>query len=283
MREEDTIDSDNYIAIGDHVIAVTMSAKGSTIQGRVIEVEGKEFGRRAYVVEAVEESTSVATQLLLREDEFIFEVERGDSWVLVPSYLLPERAEQKAKRAVRNAERRLRAKVPLFADQFKLPEPASQAMISSVARRRTEILLREHLAAIRSTSLRSKVQSVVSADQYASLVQKRSKYPRSAVYGIEFWQEQLEHVQNTGQPRICGEELPTIQADSHPEWLRPDAEILWTPPRGSRTVRVLFVGSRSVLVKILGRPPIDYDPKEFPNGNLWTSVRELAPSLAPRQ
>jgi hypothetical protein len=34
-------------------------------------------------------------------------------------------------------------------------------------------------------------------------------------------------------------------------------------------VKVLFVGCDSVMVKIQGEPLVDYDPKEYPYGNLW--------------
>jgi hypothetical protein len=58
---QQAIDPDNYVAIGDRVIAVAISARGSTIQGMVIEVKGIEVGRRSYAVEAVAESASVAS------------------------------------------------------------------------------------------------------------------------------------------------------------------------------------------------------------------------------
>ena len=87
------IDADNYIVAGDNVIAVPKSIAGTPIQGRVLEVVGQEIGRREFILETDGSHWLMDGALGLPENLFVFEVERGDAWVQVPGYLLPEEAE----------------------------------------------------------------------------------------------------------------------------------------------------------------------------------------------
>jgi hypothetical protein len=62
--------------------------------------------------------------------------------------------------------------------------------------------------------------------------------------------------------------------------LKVDEQVVWMSPTGPKNVRVLFIGSRDVMLKIIGVPIADYKPREFPFGNCWVCWEELRPLVA---
>lgn len=270
------IDAENYIVIEDRIIAVPRSMKGNATHGRVLEIIGEELGRREFVIEVAADTCSDVRKTVLREESVIFQVERGDSWVAVPPYLLLEVANAKAQRSVANTRKRVQRKVPLFANQIEITAPSAEQMVGRVAKDRHESLQREHEQAMHSNELRRHVQALVTMEQFAILVNKRTRFPRSPLYGIHFWRKQAEHIRETGEPEIYVPQV-SIGERLKIEWLKPDKDVLWLTPKGPRSVRVLFQGTFDVLVKIAGQPITDYDPLEFPYGNVWVSPEELRP------
>jgi hypothetical protein len=51
---------------------------------------------------------------------------------------------------------------------------------------------------------------------------------------------------------------------------------------GLKRVRILSVGNKEVMVKIMGEPMTDYDPRVFPSGNAWLTLDRLRPAYAQR-
>jgi hypothetical protein len=270
------IDPDNYIVVEDEVLAVPRSMNGNSIRGRVLAIEGQVFGLREFIVEV--EGTHWLTDgaLGLPENLFVFEVCRGDTWVSVPLYLLPNEAVAKVERSQLNTRRRIQAAVPLFASQIEVKVSSADEMMNRINGSRRETLQRDHDAALRSTNLRVQVQSLVTALEFAALTDMRSRYPRNALYGIEFWTGQLQHIHDTGHPRIFIPPSPINQSLNIP-WIRPDAQVNWRSPSGPKSVRVLYIGSREVMVKILGDPITAYDPRQYPYGSTWVHPDELTP------
>lgn len=268
------IDAENYVVCGDKVIAVPRSANGDAMIGRVLEVIGTDVGRREYVLELQGTNYVVEGAVGVSERHFVFEVERGDAWVIVPPYLLTDDAEAKAERSLVNTRKRIDKKAPLFADQIEVEKPNVETMVARVAADRRESLERAHEQASRSTELRSEVAALVNEDQYAILQAARSRFPRSALYGIYFWEKQLRHIRATGKPDIYVPPLP-LHKRLEIEWLRVDHEVIWLSPAGPKKVRVMYVGSSTVLVKLLGAPVTDYDPRVFPHGNSWVDPQSL--------
>jgi hypothetical protein len=268
------IDPENYIVCGDKVIAVPRSTNGSHIEGQVLQIIGSEIGHREFILQVGETKCVRTGATRVPESCFLFEVERGDAWVSVPPYLVPERAEAKAERSVINTRKRIAKSVPLFSDQIEVEKPNVAEMIARAAEERRVTLEREHELARRSTELRDQVASMLSENQVAVLKAARSRFPRHASYGIYFWQHQLRQIQQTGKPDIY---VPQPAFYCHPEieWLRPDREATWLSPDGSRKVRVLYVGISKVLIKLLGEPITDYDPREYPYGNRWVKPETL--------
>jgi hypothetical protein len=270
------VDSDNYLVAGDQIIAVPLSVTGRSFQGRILAIEGTIPGRREFIVELDGTHWLTDGTLGLPENLFVFEVCRGDAWVLVPGYLLPEEAAAKVERSRVNTRKRILAKAPLFADQIPVVVASPVEMIERVNADRQESLQREHEAALKSTALRGQVQSLISSEQFSTLTAMRSRYPRSALYGIKFWRDQLQHIKSTGEARIFVAPPPINQSLNIP-WIRPDAEVNWESPKGPKKVRILFIGSKQVMVKIVGEPITDYDPREYPYGNTWVEVGQLTP------
>ncbi len=270
------IDWMNYIICGDTIIATPRSVIGEPIKGRVIEVIGSEAGRREYVVEVEGTTVASAGAIGVPEAWFLFEVERGDAWVSVPPLLVTEQAEAKAERSVVNTRKRILQAVPLFANQIDVPKPDVLEMISRVADGRRERLEREHALALRSTALRAEVRSKVDDRQFATLQTARSRFPRCALYGIYFWEKQLRHIQATGSPDIYVPPRP-LNDSLRTDWLQFDSEVWWASPNGTKKVRVLFVGTSTVLIRLIGDPITDFDPREYPNGNCWVEPSTLQP------
>jgi hypothetical protein len=268
------MDPENYIVCGDNVIAVPRSTNGASIQGRVLEVLGADVGRREFVLETKGTNFVVDGAVGVPESHFIFEVERGDSWVIVPPFLLREDAGAKAERSVVNTRKRIDKEAPLLSDQIEVGKPDVESMIARVAEHRREELARAHEQARRSTELRAQVASLINQNQFAVLQAARSRFPRSAFYGTYFWEKQLRQIRETGKPDIYVPQ-PPLNRRLDAEWLRVDREVSWLSPRGPRKVRVLYVGSSVVLVKLIGEPIKDYDPREFPYGNSWVNPSAL--------
>ncbi len=262
------IDHDNYIVPGDDIIAVPRSTNGACVLGRVLGIEGAVAGQREFIVELKGTHWLTDGAMGLPEALFSFDVCRGDAWVNVPLYLLPEEAAAKVQRACVNTRKRIQAKAPLFAGQIPVVEPSVHEMMARCNGSRHETLQRQHDAALRSNDLRDQVESLVTEAQFATLVVMRTRYPRQPLYGIEFWRDQLKHIHGTGQPRIFVAPPPISQSLNIP-WIRPDAEVTWLSPDGDKQVRILFVGLTKVMIKILGDPFTAYDPKEYPYGNTW--------------
>ena len=193
---------------------------------------------------------------------------------MVSPYLLPEVAELKAERSVNNARMRSAKKAPLFANQIEVEKADVTSMIARVAADRREKLERDHEQARRSTELRAQVESIINSDQFAVLKAERSRFPRAAVYGLYFWEKQLRQIKETGKPDI---HVPRATATDrlNIEWLRPDHQVTWLSPAGPRQARVLYVGVSTVLVKLIGEPITDYDPREFPYANAWAKTQDL--------
>jgi hypothetical protein len=99
-------DADSYIVCDDRIIAVSRSTRGESIHGRVLQIVGDDIGRREFVCEREGTNWLRDGAIGLPENLYIFEVERGDAWVVVPPYLLPEVAESKAERSVNNSRKR---------------------------------------------------------------------------------------------------------------------------------------------------------------------------------
>jgi hypothetical protein len=70
---------------------------------------------------------------------------------------------------------------------------------------------------------------------------------------------------------------PPINRSLNIPWIRPDAEVNWISPNGPKSVRILYVGSKEVMVKILGDPITAYDPRRYPYGNTWVQPDQLTP------
>src|SRR5258707_1312613 len=81
--------------------------KGDATHGRVVEIIGEELGRREFVIEVAGDTCCDVRKTVLHEESVIFEVERGDSWVAVPPYLLLEVANAKVERSVANTRKRI--------------------------------------------------------------------------------------------------------------------------------------------------------------------------------
>jgi hypothetical protein len=269
-------DADNYIVCDDRIIAVPRSTRGDSIHGCVLQIVGDVIGRREFVCEREGTNWLSDGAISLPENLYIFEVERGDAWVVVPPYLLPEVAESKARRSVVNARKRSAKKAPLFASQIEVEKADVASMIARVAADRRGKLERDHEQARRSTDLRSQVECLINSDQFAVLKAVRSRFPRASVYGLYFWKKQLRQIKKTGKPDI--HVLQPIATDRlNIEWLRLDHEVNWLSPAGPKQVRVLYIGVSAVLVKLIGEPITDYDPRDFPYGNCWVEPRALHP------
>jgi hypothetical protein len=275
-KELRMFDADNYIVRDDRIIAVPRSTRLDSIHGRVLQILGDDIGRREFVCEREGTNWLRDGAIGLPENLYIFEVERGDAWVVVPPYLLPEVAESKAERSVINARKRGAKKAPLFASQIEVARPDVASMIARVAADRREKLEREHEHAKRSTELRAQVECLINSDQFAVLKAARSRFPRAAVYGLYFWGQQLRQIKETGKPDVYVPQPPDVNR-LNIEWLRPDHEVIWLSSAGAKQVRVLYVGVSTVLIKLIGEPITDYDPREFPYGNCWIEPRLLHP------
>jgi hypothetical protein len=264
------LDPDNYISSGDDIIAVPKSTSvGDVVRGRVLAVGAGEPGRREFIVELEGQDFTDQGAYGLPERLYVFSVRRGDGWVLVPGYLLPEEAEAKLARASGNTRKRIERDVPLFADQIDVEFVSVDEYIENHNKGRRADLQRSHDQAKKSTDLREEVRAMVSPVDFAQLQHERSRYPKDGIYGAYFWRTQLEHIALHCRPDIFVPTAPLTERLQLP-WLTSGAELTWPEaPGGPKKVHVLYIGSNSVLVKLAGEAITDYDAKHFPYGNTW--------------
>lgn len=235
-----------------------------------------EPGRREYIVELEGQNCTDAGAYGLLERLYVFSVRRGDAWVLVPGYLLPEEAAAKIERAKVNTRKRIVRDVPLFADQIEEHFCTVEQYIANHNKARAEDLQRSHDVAQRSTDLRDQVKAHVSLEQFERLQYDRSRYPGDGLYGSYFWRTQLEHIAEHGEPRIFVPNLPITQRLQLP-WLTCGAELIWrTAPGGPTKVSVQFVGCKTVMIHIIGVSFTDAHAKPFPYGNTWIAPSDFA-------
>ena len=123
------------------------------------------------------------------------------------------------------------------------------------------------------------MKTLVTSEEFDHLCERRTRYPKDGLYGCYFWKKQLEHIELHGCPDIFKAPAP-LRASIDLPWLKNDAPLTWrTAPGGPQTVRVLFIGSESVMVRLVGEPIVDYDPRLIPNRNNWIAPQDFAESL----
>jgi hypothetical protein len=119
------------------------------------------------------------------------------------------------------------------------------------------------------------VSQRVTPSEYKTLAASRQRYPGSGTYGVIFWQKQLDHIEREGTPDIFVPKVTLATTLSFP-WLKGDAELTWrTAPGGPKKVRVLFIGSESIMTRLVGEPFTDYDPALIPKRNNWLKPHEF--------
>lgn len=266
---------DTYIQSGDSIRVVYRSVKLDSFNGRVMQICDGVPGERELIIERENEVACDYGAIGVRETEAVFSVLRGDAWVMVPSLLTRSEAEEKARRNEANQRKRIVRDVPLFADQY---EPTAVAVDSWIERERIsgeEQLERDHVQAIKATSLRTDVQNLVAEEEFSELCSSRERFPKDGSYGIYFWTKQLRHIEETGKPDIFRPAVTLSDKLSFP-WLKVDATVTWkTAPGGAQRVRVLFIGSSSISVKLTGEPITDYDPRLIPNQVNWIRPEDV--------
>jgi hypothetical protein len=187
-------------------------------------------------------------------------------------------AEAKAVRNLANERKRVQKKVPLFADQIEVKLKPAQDWIDADRRNGEDALERDHFAALKATALRDQVRELVSSDEYGQLIAVRDRFAQGSSYGIYFWTKQLKHIQEHGTPDIFVPK-PILTEKLQFPWLTPDAHLTWTAaPGGVKKVRVLFIGSDSVMVRVIGEPITDYDPILIPAPVVWLAPEHFAES-----
>ncbi len=195
------MDVANYIAPGDRVCAVPTGI-GDAFTGKVIAVYGQELGEREYVIELDKTLLWTDGALGLPESGYVFEVERGDCWIVVPRYLSAREAHEKSTRAQVSSRKRIERDIPLFASQLEPEHCPPETLRETFARRRQEDLEREHAKALEANETREQVRQVVTPEDFEILLASRSRYPRHSVYAIHFWRKQLQHIAEHGTPEI---------------------------------------------------------------------------------
>jgi hypothetical protein len=189
--------------------------------------------------------------------------------ILSEGKTLLKEAEAKSVRNATNERKRANRKAPLFADQIEVLVKPASAWVEDAQRSGEESLQRDHDTALRATALRDKVRDLVTPDVFIQLVATRERSAVGAVYGICFWQKQLDHIGDTGKPYIWPPTVSVSERLSFP-WLKTDVHLTWqTAPKGPQPVRVLFIGSETIMVRLIGEPIRDYDPILIPSRNVW--------------
>jgi len=272
---------DNYIKIGDEIRVVYRSLTVDGFSGHIVAIGDGEPGTREFILQREDASSLHHGVVGVREDRAIFSVCRGDSWVGVPPLLSQEEAEAKSKRNAINEQKRVQKRLPLFAAQIESRTVPADRWIARVRHDGEESLQRDHDSAMRASVLRDEVRQLVSPEDYTVLVAARERFASSGTYGIYFWQKQLAHLRECGRPDIFTPS-PCLTARLSLPWLKHDAQLTWkTAPGGPQPVRVLFIGSGTVMVRLVGEPIVDYDPRLIHNRNNWIAPEEFAESALP--
>jgi hypothetical protein len=266
---------ESYIKAGDEISVMFRSMALIGYCGTVLEVREGEPGARAIVIERADDCAVGGRIATVHENKAVFSVRRGDSWVDVPCLLSLAEAEAKAGRAVVNEQKRIQKKVPLFADQVPVNRRSAAKWVEGARCAGEETLAVRHNAAHRATMLRTMVSQRITPSEYETLVASRQRYPGSGTYGVIFWQKQLDHIEREGTPDIFVTKVTLATTLSFP-WLKGDAELTWrTAPGGPKKVRVLFIGSESIMTRLVGEPFTDYDPALIPKRNNWLKPHEF--------
>ena len=165
---------------------------------------------------------------------------------------------------------------PLFAEQVEVRTHAASELIERTKSAGEKKLQADHDAALKATVLRDQVRQLVTAEQYSKLLAARDRYPGTGSYGGIFWQSQLDHIAEHGEPKLWTAPAPLKERLSLP-WLTLDAHLTWkSAPGGPQKVRVLWIGSKNVMCLVVGEPFRDYDPGLIPSRNNWVSPDELS-------
>jgi hypothetical protein len=271
------MDVKTYIQVGDEIGVMFRSLKLQGFRGHVLEVGEGEPGTREIIIRREGTTVSEDGAIGVREDSAVFDVRRGDSWVGVPCLLSQAEAEAKSARAVVNERKRIQQKVPLFADQVQLTTRDAKDWADVSLEVGEAHLQARHESALKATAMRDQVQPLVTAEQFSQLVTARERYPGDGTYGQIFWRTQLEHIAEHGEPKLWTAPAPLTAKLSLP-WLTLDAHLTWkTAPAGPQKVRVLFIGSDSIMTRLVGEPYTDYDAAHLiPQRNNWLKPNEFA-------
>jgi hypothetical protein len=270
---------ETYIKPGDQVQVIPRSVKLDPFYGQVVSIGNEVPGTREFLVVPAGKTLLEDGAFGVKEQTVMFKVLRGESWVFVPNILCLEEAIKKSERNAANQRKRIDQAVPLFADQIEVEvRDPSHWILCNIAGDEAQ-LQRQHDNALLATSLRDKVRTLVTANEYAQLSEKRSRRPDSPDHGLYFWEKQLEHINATGRPDIFVPQVTLAKKLSIP-WLILDSHVTWTTaPGGPKQVKVDFIGSDSVMAQVQGQPFRDYDPALIPHPTVWLKPEDMAPSL----
>lgn len=248
---------DNYINIGDEIRVVYRSLTINGFSGHIVAIGNGEPGTREFILQREDTSSLHDGIVGVREDRAIF------------------------KRNAINEQKRVQKRLPLFAEQIESRTVPADRWIARVRHDGEESLQRDHDSATRASVFRDEVRQLVSPEDYTVLVAARERFASSGTYGIYFWQKQLAHLRECGRPDIFTPS-PRLTARLSLPWLKHDAQLTWkTASGGPQPVRVLFIGSGTVMVRLVGEPIVDYDPRLIHNRNNWIAPEEFAESALP--
>ncbi len=275
------ITPDTYIVQGDEIQVVFRTTERDGLKGTVLEICSGGLGARELLIVPSGTQLAHTGAVGVREDEAIFSVRRGDSWVIVPPLTSLAAAAKKIGRHTINTAARIARKVPLFADQIQAESIELQAYVDGVRRDACSELERAHAQAQRATECRAQVQQLVSADEFSRLLLKRERWPQDSLYGLSFWSKHLEFIQQHGRADLFAPAVSMTKKLSLP-WLRWNNILTWrTAPGHPVKVRVLFIGSTAVCVRLAGEMFKDYDPSLVPDVAHWLHPDEFAEATVP--
>lgn len=271
------LNPETYVQAGDQISVMYRSMRLDCFQGTVLEIGTGDYGYRAFIIQKEGSEFGKADAIGVVENQAVFSVCRGDCWVSVPLPMVLEEAAEKEKRRLVNERKRAEKKVPLFADQINIAEPDADGMVSRFNHEGGSKLARDHAEAMQSNELRAKVESLCSPEDFAHLAGRRNSFPKDGLYGKTFWRKHLVYIQEHGA--IDRLTFPTnIREKLNLPWLKLDSQLIWkTAPGGPQPVRVLFIGSETVMVRLTGEPIKDFNPRDFPESrNVWIKPDEFA-------
>jgi hypothetical protein len=265
-----------YIQPGDEIAVVYRDLKLGSFCGRVLEIEGAEYGRRTIIIEKENTELQKDGAIGVIESAAVLTVRRGDSWVGLPLPLMIEEAEKKSRRNAQNERKRIEKKAPLFASHIEVRSIEPERWVEAALKEGEDSLERDHRTATGANQLRSEMEALISTEDFSYLCDRRLSYPKAAEYGTNFWRKQLRHFKEHGAIERLVFTAP-LTAKLNLNWLHYDARLTWaTAPGGPQSVVVLHVGSANVLCKLAGTPYKDFDPREFPeNRNVWLKPEDF--------